>query len=93
MVIKLGTLGGMLLAAHVFVIRRIERGQAAIRKHTSEEYAKISSEIASVFKRLNKKIKKKVSKTDCCHYRDTCPYGTKINNLVRDLEKDAKKQA
>lgn len=73
LVIKLATFGAMLLGAHVWVIKRIERGQDALKQHHSNDNQRLGEEIARTLKQITKKLKKKVSKKECKRHRETCP--------------------
>lgn len=72
-IIKLCTFAGFIVAALIWVVKRLEKGQLDLKNHHTEDNQRLSDEIARTLKRITKKLKKKVSKAECKRLRETCP--------------------
>lgn len=81
LIIKVCTFAGLVVAAMLWVVKRLERGQSELKEHHSEDNQRLSESIERTLKRISKKLKKKVSKAECKRLRSMCP------NCVRGNDK------
>ena len=73
LIIKVCTFAGLVVAAMLWVVKRLEKGQAELKYHHSEDNKLLSDKIERTLKRITKKLKKKVSKAECKRLRSMCP--------------------